>query len=83
MIPHATCPFDHCTDRWLTEAVVRLSSSSQAREVARSWLAAYRAARAIGCTEAQARRQADVAYRQAIARSDLPPITQEVEEKAA
>jgi hypothetical protein len=83
MVPHATCLLDHCTDRWLIEAVVRLSSSPQAREVAGSWLAAYRAARAVGRTEVQARRQADAAYRQVAARSGLPPITHEVEERAA
>ena len=83
MVPHATCLLDHFTDRRLTEAVVRLSSSPQARELAGSWLAAYRAAREAGRAEAQARRQADAAYRQTAARSGLPPITQEVERRAA
>jgi hypothetical protein len=83
MVPHATCLLDHFTDRWLTEAVVHLSSSPQAREVAGSWLAAYRAARGVGRAEVQARRQADAAYRQAAARSGLLTITEEVEASAA
>ena len=83
MVPHATCLLDHFTDRWLTEAVVRLSSSPQAREIAGSWLAAYRAARAVGRAEAQARRQADAAYREAATRSGLVPISRELEERAA
>ena len=83
MVPHATCLLDHFTDRWLTEAVVRLSSSPQAREVAGSWLAAYGAARAVGGAEFQALRQADAAYRQAAERSGLLTITDEVEARAA
>ena len=83
MVPHATCLLDHFTDRWLTQAVVRLSSSPQARELAGSWLAAYGAARAVGHVEAQARRQADAAYHQAAARSGFPPVTQQTEEMAA
>ena len=83
MVPHATCLLDHFADRWLTEAVVRLSSSPQAREIAGSWLAAYRAARAVGRAEAQARRQAHAAYREAAARFDLLPTTQDMEERAA
>ena len=84
MVPHTTCLLflDHCPDRWLTEAVVRLSSSPHAREVAGTWLAAYHAARAVGRAESEARLRADAAYRQ-VARSCVPPMIQDVERRAA
>lgn len=86
MGPHTTtCLFfvDHFPDRWLTEAVVRLSSSPQAREVAGTWLAAYHAARAAGHAEGDARLRADAAYRHVVARSCVPPMIQDVERRAA
>src|SRR6266536_57640 len=84
MVPHTTrilFPHDF-PDRWLTEAVVRLSSSPWAREAAGAWLAAYHAARARGAAEPEARRQADAAYHQVVARPGVPP-TQEAQERRA
>ena len=85
MVPHTTCLLflDHCPDRWLTEAVVCLSSSPQAREVAGAWLTAYHAARAIGRAEGEARLRADAAYRQVVAPSGVAPMIQDVEGRAA
>ena len=84
MVPHTTRILfpHHFPDRWLTEAVVRLSSSPWAREVAGTWLAAYHGALARGAAEAEARRQADAAYRQVVARPGVPP-TQEAQERRA
>jgi hypothetical protein len=85
MVPYTTrilFPHDFL-DRWLTEAVVRLSSSPSAREAAGTWLAGYHAARARGAAEAEARRQADAAYRQMVARPCTPPTTEDAERRAA
>ena len=85
MVPHTTRILfpDDFPDRWLTEAVVRLSSSPSAREAAGTWLAAYHAARARGATEAEARRQADAAYRQVVPRPGVAPTTEDAERRAA
>ena len=86
MVPHTTpCLLflDHFPDRLLTEAVVRLSSSPHAREVAGAWLTTYQVARAVGRAEGDARLRADAAYRQVVARSCVPPIGQDVERSAA
>jgi hypothetical protein len=85
MVPHTTRILfpDDFPDRWLTEAVVRLSSSPSAREAAETWLAAHHAARAGGTAEAEARRQADAAYRHLVARPGLPPSMQAAERRAA
>jgi hypothetical protein len=85
MVPHTTRLLysDDFADRWLTEAVVRLSSSPLAREAARAWLAAYDTARAGDIAEGEARRRADAGYRQVVARSVLPAVTQVAERRAA
>ena len=85
MVPHTTRILfpDDFPDRWLTEAVVRLSSSPSAREAAGTWLAAYHAARARGTAEAEARRQADAAYRHLVARPGLPSPMQATDRRAA
>ena len=85
MVPHTTRILfpDDFPDRWLTEAVVRLSSSPSAREAAGTWLVAYHAARGLGTAEAEARRQADAAYRYLVARPGLPSPIQAAERRAA
>jgi hypothetical protein len=85
MVPHTTRLLfsEHFPDRWLTEAVVRLSSSPSAREAARAWLTAYHAARAIGTAEVEARRRADAAFHQVVAQSVLPAMSQVKERRAA
>ena len=85
MVPHTTrilFPHDF-PDRWLTEAVVRLSSSPPAREAARAWLAAYETTRATGIDASEAHRRADAAYHQMAVQSVLPAVTQVPERRAA
>jgi len=85
MVPHTTRLLysAHIPDRWLTEAVVRLSSSPSAREATHSWLAAYHASRAFSSAEDEARRRGDAAYHQVVAQSVLPTMTQVAERTAA
>ena len=85
MVPHTTRLLysDDFADRWLTEAVVRMSSSPSAREAARAWLAAYDAARGGSSAEGEARRRADAAFHQVVAQSVLPAMSQVKERRAA
>ncbi len=56
----------------LMAAVVALSSSTPAREVAAAWLAAYDTASAMGVCQDEAEARAHEAYRRAAARLRLP-----------
>lgn len=68
MVPHAKRlpSSDLALDRWLAEAVEKLSSSPSARAAAREWLTTYDRARETGNAHAEACDEADVAYRQVI-----------------
>jgi hypothetical protein len=85
MVPHSTrlSLSDSCVDRWLIQAVVQLSSSAAAREVAAAWVATYDTARASGSGEDEACARADHAYRVAARRIGLAVGRQDEERRAA
>ena len=63
---------DAFADRWLTEAVVTLSSSAAARNVATAWMTTYESAVALGHAHDEARARADHAYCLAVSGYELP-----------
>lgn len=66
---------ERTTDLGLMAAVVALSSSTPAREVAAAWIAAYDTASAVGAGEDEAEARAHEAYHRAAARLGLLPAT--------
>ena len=58
-------------DELLIEAVMRLSSSSRAREAASAWMVSYELARLLGLDQTQAQACADDAYESALGFADL------------
>jgi len=85
MVPHATrlLSDDLALDRWLAEAVAKLSSSPSARAAARAWLTTYDQARETGNAHAEACDEADVAYRRLIGLSRQTATTLEARWRAA
>ena len=85
MVPHATRlrSSDLALDRWLAEAVARLSSSSSAREAAQAWLTAYDRARASGSAQDEACDEADAADERSVGASRQAAATLAAELRVA
>ncbi len=79
MAPHTMWldPLDAFADRWLTAAVVTLSSSATARNVATAWMTTYESAVALGHAHDEAQARADNAYCLAVSGYELPAAQHE------
>jgi hypothetical protein len=71
-VAHHEILADITPDRPLMQSVLELSSSTQARELASAWIAAFDTALAIGARPDEAQARADDAYRAAARRAGLP-----------